>query len=558
MNALRRPLTAFAFAMLLTVTVPAQTPSPTPAKSVRERTAELVKPLYDSNMKSLAEYNCNMALINMDKANILDRMNGKTIPPARYDAMIAKGTECIGTVKNSLAYVYRARAYSGKSDTRNALIDLDSAIGVAKTETTRIVPLNDIYEDRADIFIGLQDRTKAEADLREAVKLDPSDYTAKEKLDNLDKKIFEARKAAAIANPRTAEDFLIVGNDHLDRFKEADAIPAYDRSISLAPSAAAHFGKGRALLGLGRAETALVEMNKAIGFTPNDPKFFLWRGYVYRELKRWDEAIADFTKALNGIGADQKAQIHTARGKAQAEKGSYDLALKDFELALAAAADNKFGKIDAQTGRGDVFRKQGRSAEAVAAYDAAIAAAGTDYFAKLNLPDAYYGRALVHASTGKSDLAKADLNEALKLAPSFKEAKAELDKLNGVAAKPAVPAKTAEQWARDGQRAAGQKDWGTAIEAFSQCITLAPAVPACYAFRGGSLGLKGDLTAGLADFEKAISLAKTEPAIYFMRGQMYVQLGKRPEAVADFRTVLKLAPGNPQATKALELLGEKP
>jgi len=530
---------------------------PSLAQTTREKVAELVKPMHDANLRTIAEYNCNMALINMDRSNILDRMNGKAVPQARYDAIITKATECIGTIGNSLAYAYRANAFADKGDTKNALPDFEKAISVSKAETSRVVKLNDIYEDRAELYIRLGDRAKADADLREAVRLDPSDYTAKEKLDNLDRKLADARKAAALANPQTAADYVIVGNEHLVRIRDEQAILAFDKSIALSPSSDAYLGKGKALRGLNRPDAALVELNRAHALAPKDVVVLQFRGYVYLESKRFDEAIADFTKALAGVEKNQIAGLYSARGRAQTGNNAFALAIKDYESALASAGDNEYAKIDALAGKGDVLQKQGKRAEAIVAYDAAIAAAGNNYIAKLNLPDTYLGRGRVYASQGKTELAKADFNEALKIAPDFKDAKAELAKLSG-AATPITPVKTAEQWAREGQRAGEAKKFDEAVNAFSQCITLVPAGPACYAFRGAVLGLKGDLERGLADFDKAFSLNKTEPAIYFIRGQMYAQLGKKPEAVADFRTVLKIAPGNPQATKALELLGEQP
>jgi tetratricopeptide (TPR) repeat protein len=116
----------------------------------------------------------------------------------------------------------------------------------------------------------------------------------------------------------------------------------------------------------------------------------------------------------------------------------------------------------------------------------------------------------------------------------------------------------AEEWALDGRRAANAQKWDDAIKSFTECIKLAPDSAGCYAFRGAVLGMKGDLTASHNDFDKALKLSKNSPIVYFMRGQMHGQLGRKQDAIEDFRAVLKVAPGNPQAIKALELLGEKP
>lgn len=528
-------------------------------KSAREALAETMKPLHDANVKAMAEYTCNMAMINLERQNALDLMNLKTPPPSRYDAMIAKTTECINTVgPRALAYNYRAEAYFAKGNIQAALADFETAISTHKTEKGPIVGLSEIYESRADLFIRAGERAKAEADLREAVRLDPSDYTAKDKLDNLDRKIAEERKKSILANPRTAQDFIVVGNDSWNRGKIDEAIVAFDRSLALAPSAAGHLGRAKALRDRNSFDAALAELNKALALTPADPKTLDWRGRIHLDLKRWDAAISDFSAVLLTATAKDKAYLLNVRGQAYAGKHSYDLALKDHDASLAAAGDDAFGKINAFTGKGDVLSAQRKNPEAIAAYNAAVAAAGTDYFAKLNLITAWLGRGRLYAAEGKTDLAKADFNEILKIAPKSPEAKAEMAKLNAPASASAQAAapRTAEQWADDGRRQGANKDYDAAIKSFTECLKLRPDAFACLAFRGGIYGLKGDTAASKADFDKALQLGQAMQApIYFIRAMMFTELGKKVDAIADFRSVLKIDPNNAQAKEALQRLG---
>ncbi len=519
--------------------------------------ADGIKGLYEKNLLTLAEYNCSIEMITLERKNIINSMNGIKPGPTTFDPLISKATDCANTIGYSFAYFSRAKAYTEKGDTKNALIDYEKAISVAKTESGPLAGLSEIYEHRADLYVRLLDRAKAEADLREAIRVGPGNTSAKDKLSELDKKIAEARKAAALANPQTAADFLIVGTEAYNRGKSEAAVQAFDRAIGLEPSSAAYLGKAKALRDLKRSDAAVLELNKAAGFGPNDPEVLEWRGRVYSDLKRWDEAVADLTKAIAAGDAKRKSDLLHARGAAYAGKGAYDAALKD-ESDAVLASDNAYAKVNALTGKARALQGLGKIDEALTAYAAAIAAPGDDYFAKLNLIDAYLERGRLYASQGKTDLAKADFNEIIKLAPSYaQQAKAELAKLIAAEAASAAAPKTAEQWAAEGRYAANEKKLDEAIRAFTECINLA-AQPACYAFRGTVEGLKGDVAASKTDFDKAISLAPKEPVILFLRGQMNAQLGNKADAIADFRSVLKLAPGNAQATNALQMLGEKP
>ena len=515
--------------------------------------ADSIRGLYERNLLSLTEYVCSTDMLNLERTNIIARMNGQTLAPAAYDPLIAKATECISKIGYSFGYFSRAKAHAEKGDPKSALADYEKAISLAKTENSPLAPVGEIYENRADLYISMFDRARAEADLREAIRLSPSDSSAKDKLNDLDKRIAEARKKAALANPQSAADYVIVGEDHFNSGHSDKAVVAFDKSIALSPSVAAYLGKAKALRDLKRSDAAVLELDKALVLGPNNAEVLEWRGRALSDIRHWDAAIADLTKALSLAPPKDKADLLNARGSAYAGKGSYDLALKD-QTDSAAASENAFAKINALTGKGRALEGLGRPADAVAAYTEAIGAAGTDYFAQLNLIDTYLYRGRLYASQGKTDLAKADFNSVIKLAPDFsQEAKSELAKLS---APPATP-KTAEQWAADGRRAANEKKWDEAIADFGECIKLV-AAPPCYALRGVVQGLKGDTTASRADFDKAVSLAPNEPMIYFLRGQMNAQLGNKAAAVSDFRTVLKLVPGNSQATTAREAHGEKP
>ena len=97
--------------------------------------------------------------------------------------------------------------------------------------------------------------------------------------------------------------------------------------------------------------------------------YFKARGHAYAGLNRQDLAIADFTEAIRLDPNDQV--LYTSRCWSKAVLGKdFDDALKDCDTAQHLTRD-KWGTLNAI---GYIRLRQGRYAEAVAAYDAALVA----------------------------------------------------------------------------------------------------------------------------------------------------------------------------------------
>ena len=81
--------------------------------------------------------------------------------------------------------------------------------------------------------------------------------------------------------------------------------------------------RGLALAQAGKFDDALADFNKAIGLDPNDARAYVGRGLVYRQTKRLDQAMADYERALALDANDAPAYV--GRGlvyKAQAARRS--------------------------------------------------------------------------------------------------------------------------------------------------------------------------------------------------------------------------------------------
>jgi tetratricopeptide (TPR) repeat protein len=140
-----------------------------------------------------------------------------------------------------------------------------------------------------------------------------------------------------------------------------------------------------------------------------DALAYLNRGRDYGREGKYDEAIAEFNKALSINGELGDAFIY--RGAAYGSKGDYDRAITDCTAALRINPNN----ADAYYNRGVVYGMKGD-------YDRAIADLTAALRINPNAADAYYNRGLAYGMKGDYDRAIADYTAALRINTNFAEA----------------------------------------------------------------------------------------------------------------------------------------
>lgn len=125
-------------------------------------------------------------------------------------------------------------------------------------------------------------------------------------------------------------------------------------------------------------------------------------------LGRYDQAIADFTKAIERGGGD--ALTYNTRGRVYFEKGRHEDALKDVNRAIELDPRSDA----AWNTRGYILYTVRRYEEALRDLDRAL---------EINPrhEGAYNHRGLVHTALERYDRALADFDEALKIDPDYHE-----------------------------------------------------------------------------------------------------------------------------------------
>ncbi len=159
----------------------------------------------------------------------------------------------------------------------------------------------------------------------------------------------------------------------------AEALAAYDIAIKNDPRMLdAYNNRANIKLEMGDGVGALADLTKIIELSQGHPLSYYNRGNLYKDLERHNEAIADYSKAidiLNGLTDKYDKRAHAMsynnRGNILAAKGDHKAALSDYERSLQIIPNS----FEALTGRGAAKQNLGEYAAAVADYTRALEAA---------------------------------------------------------------------------------------------------------------------------------------------------------------------------------------
>ncbi len=169
------------------------------------------------------------------------------------------------------------------------------------------------------------------------------------------------------------------------------------------------FLRGNEYYEKGLYDEAITDYTKALEINPNHTSALFYRGTTYLKRSRYDEAIADYTKALE-IKPNHSMALNN-RAAAYDDKKMYDEAIVDYTKALEIDPDY----ADAWNNRGVSYNNKGL-------YDKAIA----DYTKALKIDpnhvSAWYNRGLAYKKKKLYDKAIADYTKALEINPNYTNA----------------------------------------------------------------------------------------------------------------------------------------
>jgi tetratricopeptide (TPR) repeat protein len=232
---------------------------------------------------------------------------------------------------------------------------------------------------------------------------------------------------------------------------------------------------------------------------PESATAYSGRGGVYAKKGQFDQAIADYTKAI---------ELQPGETLFLRDGWAAKLPSEQVEEMVFLSAGSAYWM------RGTAFEQKGELDQAIADYTKAI-----DIDPEEPVQDlaAYYSRGLAYAKKAQYVQAIADYSTALELLPG-----ANVYYSRGLA------------YGKTGQ-------YEQAITDYSKAIELLPGYTFAYYSRGHAYGERGQSEQAIADYTKAIELNPNFALAYSERGIAYlVELGDDAKGCADWRKACEL------------------
>jgi tetratricopeptide (TPR) repeat protein len=230
------------------------------------------------------------------------------------------------------------------------------------------------------------------------------------------------------------------------------------------------------------------------------------RGLAYEEKGQCDEAISNYTKALEINPRDAEAYYN--RGIAYDNKGQYDQAISDYTKALEINPRD----AEAYYNRGIVYNRKSQ-------YDEAI----SDFSKALKIDPrhagAYYNRGIAYNKKVQYDQAVSDFNKALEINPRF-----------------------AEAYRSRGSTYDDKGQYDDAISDYNKALEIDPRDAEAYYNRGIAYDNKGQYDQAISDYTKALEIDPRDAWTYYNRGVAYGKKGQYDQAISDYSKTLEKNP----------------
>jgi len=291
-------------------------------------------------------------------------------------------------------------------------------------------------------------------------------------------------------------------------------------------------------------ENAIQIANRAISLYPEDAKRYVFRGILYRELRKHDEALADFNAAVErnptmAIGFGHRGYLHFIDRQ-------FDQAMQDLNKAIELDPDFAL----AVNVRGFLHRLRGEFEQSIADHTKAI---------QLQ-PDslAYFLRALAYKDQADYPKALADLSKAKQLDPKLVLAtlhQAEVVGMMGNIEKARLLYAEVERRDRFLSRRISGLEEALAdprseqeiLSDLDQAVRFQPKSAVLVHNRGVLRFRTGQYRLAIEDFTRSIELNPNDADAYYLRGLAHQKTGSIPNALEDFYSTTRLQRVHPDA-----------
>jgi tetratricopeptide (TPR) repeat protein len=268
-------------------------------------------------------------------------------------------------------------AGTGRADLARRIVELRAAVTSRPEDAGAAVMLADALVRQTRISGNSGLAIEAETALRRVLADEPANYDANRQLGSLLLSQHRFREAVAAgeknrqARPDDAMNYGIIGDGHLELGEYDQAFAAFDRMMTLRPSAASYARVAYARELQGDLSGAVQSMKLAADATsPGDPEALAWHhaqlGDLYQRLGKTHEAETEYIAASHAFPGHPFAMMGYARFLSARGEPSSALTLLQ-ELAKTAPTPDlaaRTGDLLAALGRRDEAERQFALAEA--------------------------------------------------------------------------------------------------------------------------------------------------------------------------------------------------
>ncbi len=257
----------------------------------------------------------------------------------------------------------------------------------------------------------------------------------------------------------------------------------------------------------------LIHARLAHYLRPDHADAILLTAAIFEKQEQYDLAIETYTL----IAPDSPVFTAAALGRAEAmvQAGRTEAAIEALEQITRAAPDQQGGWV----ALGDTLRRENRFKEAAAAYDKAIALAGTpqprDWFV-------WYARAIAQERSDQWDKAEPGFRKALELSPD----------------QPAVLNYLGYSYVEKGT------NLDEALDMIQRAVLARPDSGYIVDSLGWALYRLGRYEEAAVQMEHAVELEAVDPLVNDHLGDVYWAVGRKREAEFQWRRALSFGPGD--------------
>lgn len=290
-------------------------------------------------------------------------------------------------------------------------------------------------------------------------------------------------------------------------YRDAFAVSPKEPAANNELEAPDYINRGIAFLNLKRYDDAAADFERAIQIGPNMHHSYVNRGILYTILQQYDKALADLSFAIELSPATADSYVN--RGNVYACLHQYDRAFEDLRRALELDPQSRF----AWENLGELHRTLGQNELALSDYTHAIDLCPTD-------PNLHVKRGNTRSDLRHDEEAIADFDQAIDLDPIG----------------------TAALYLSRAIFLAGKGAFVRAIADLTTAIVLSPELDRLYTARGAVYVMAGRYQEALVDLDRSLAADQTNPLAYNSRADAHRGMGHYGDALLDYSRAIELNP----------------